>query len=132
MTPSKQLTKELSSTPPTKPTTSPAMKRTDLPEELLEQIFECIAPTTSASHSDFRIIDNYLAVSLTSKHFRRIILPINTLDRSRLWEMVFLVQLGNKGAEEHWSCNMRRAIVARTFRHEEPWRSLIRDVMAPV
>jgi hypothetical protein len=78
----KKLIKAPPSAPLTRAATSSEMKLIDLPEELLEHVFNYLAPTTSRSLVD---VENYLAASYTSKQFRGIILPLNTLDRMGQW-----------------------------------------------
>jgi hypothetical protein len=99
MVPPRQLSEGSSSTPPTKPTTSPAKKLTDLPEEVLEHIFKYSA---LARGSRWGGVEHYLAVALTSKQFHRIILPLNRMDRDMFAEAVYCMQHCNgKETERH-------------------------------
>jgi hypothetical protein len=79
----------------TRPTTL-----TDLPEELLEKIFEYLAPHSNISYPCDNL-DAFLAVSFTSKQFRRIVLPMNTMYRPMFKSAVDHIQ--RLGGEGHWS-----------------------------
>jgi hypothetical protein len=93
----------------TKPSKSPPKNLTDLPEELLEETFKNLTRTTFFYNGhvyngyEYGNIEDWLAISLTSKQFRRIALPMNTLSQGVLARAVYHIQLRAGG--RHWSCS---------------------------
>jgi hypothetical protein len=92
-----------------KPSETPPKRLTDLPEELLEKVFKNLTRTELFYNSHYyggyncSNIEDWLAISLTSKQFRRIALPMNTLSQDVLARAVHHIQLHAGGM--HWSCS---------------------------
>jgi hypothetical protein len=85
---------------------SPLKKLTDLPEELLEKIFKHHLPSIlphKYRNLGIHNVESYVALSLTSKQFRRIVLPHNTLDRRDWIKSMLYMQYAAQGI--HWSCS---------------------------
>jgi hypothetical protein len=113
---------------PDDPTTIPEpTKLTDLPEELLEHIFKALLPPClqdNKGSTSFSGLEDYVAISLTSKQFRRIVLPLVNLeysDRSKVSE-----RWGNDTLRVHHRATFRAWMVSQQVRdwidHRYWWR----------
>jgi hypothetical protein len=111
---------ETHSTPPAKPDKSPPTTLTALPEELLEKIFKNLEPEKYTPIGQrFYHVESYVALSLTSKQFRRIVLPLNTLGYLDWNQLLFYLQW-TQWTEEgtHWSTSRKRQVQIK----EWAWR----------
>jgi hypothetical protein len=92
-----------------KPSKHPPKGLTDLPEELLQGIFKNLTRMEFFYNGhvyggyEYSNIEDWLAISLTSKQFCRIGLPMNTLSQYILARAVYHIQL--KACGKHWSCS---------------------------